>query len=364
MKKHVYSFGDGTADGDGKMKEVLGGKGAGLAEMSPRAACPCRPASPSPPKSAISISRTTTQVPEEIEEQMLQALAQARRSACGKKLGDAADPLLLSVRSGAKFSMPGMMNTILNLGLNDETIEGARSQERQSALRLRLLPPLHPDVRRSGARHRHARIRRSLRRAQEQDQGQARYRPHRRRSEGRHRRLQEARQEENRQAVSRRMPREQLQCRPRRRVPFLVERPRRSTTARWKRFPMSSAPPPTCRPWCSATWARLLHRRRLHAQSRHRRESFLRRVSGQRAGRRRGGRHPHAAAHLRAQELECRCLQPASRNHHQPGKALQRHAGFRVHHRRTASSTCCRRATASAPARRLYASRWRWWKKV
>ena len=77
----------------------------------------------------------------------------------GKKLGDAADPLLLSVRSGAKFSMPGMMNTILNLGLNDETTEGLFKENRQSAIRLRLLSSLHSNVRRGFAAHRHGEIR-------------------------------------------------------------------------------------------------------------------------------------------------------------------------------------------------------------
>ncbi|HWB86901.1 MAG TPA: pyruvate, phosphate dikinase [Bryobacteraceae bacterium] len=122
MKKYVYSFGNGTAEGDGTMKDVLGGKGAGLAEMS-------RAGVPVPPGFTISTEVCTIffdnnrTVPEEVEQQSATALAELERS-IGKKLGDAADPLLLSVRSGAKFSMPGMMNTILNLGLNDETTEG------------------------------------------------------------------------------------------------------------------------------------------------------------------------------------------------------------------------------------------------
>src|SRR5580704_11566597 len=122
MKKLVYSFGNGTADGDGKMKDVLGGKGAGLAEMS-------RAGVPVPPGFTISTEvcniyfQNDKKVPEEIEEQVSKALAQLEKR-IGKKLGDATDPLLLSVRSGAKFSMPGMMNTILNLGLNDATTEG------------------------------------------------------------------------------------------------------------------------------------------------------------------------------------------------------------------------------------------------
>ncbi|MSV29045.1 MAG: pyruvate, phosphate dikinase [Bryobacterales bacterium] len=121
MKKYVYSFGGGTADGDGKMKDILGGKGAGLAEM-------CRANLPVPPGFTISTEvcnlyfEAGNRVPDEIEKQMNTALAKLEKQA-GKKLGDAKDPLLLSVRSGAKFSMPGMMNTILNLGLNDITVE-------------------------------------------------------------------------------------------------------------------------------------------------------------------------------------------------------------------------------------------------
>ena len=122
MKKYVYWFGDGTADGDGTMKEVLGGKGAGLAEM-------CKAGVPVPPGFTISTEvcniyfENKNSVPQEIEDEMAKGLAKLEKS-LGKKLGDAKDPLLLSVRSGAKFSMPGMMNTILNLGLNDETTEG------------------------------------------------------------------------------------------------------------------------------------------------------------------------------------------------------------------------------------------------
>src|SRR5437763_2203667 len=122
MKKYVYSFGGGTADGDGKMKEVLGGKGAGLAEMS-------RAGVPVPPGFTISTEvcniffENGNKVPDEINRQVLKALAKLEEQ-IGKKLGDPENPLLVSVRSGAKFSMPGMMNTILNLGLNDETVEG------------------------------------------------------------------------------------------------------------------------------------------------------------------------------------------------------------------------------------------------
>jgi len=126
MKKVVYSFGNGTADGDGKMKDTLGGKGAGLAEMS-------RAKLPVPPGFTISTEvcniyfQNGNQVPGEINEQMLEALKTLEQR-MEQKLGDTTNPLLVSVRSGAKFSMPGMMDTILNLGLNDETVKALEAK--------------------------------------------------------------------------------------------------------------------------------------------------------------------------------------------------------------------------------------------
>ncbi len=122
MSKYVYSFGGGTADGDGTMKDTLGGKGAGLAEM-------CRAGVPVPPGFTIITDvcnvffDNNNKVPKEVDDQIWKAMEKVEKL-LGKKFGDAADPLLMSVRSGAKFSMPGMMNTILNLGLNDKTTEG------------------------------------------------------------------------------------------------------------------------------------------------------------------------------------------------------------------------------------------------
>jgi pyruvate,orthophosphate dikinase len=126
MKKYVYAFGAGTADGDGSMKDILGGKGAGLAEM-------CRAGVPVPPGFTISTEvcniffDNNRSVPKEIDEEMLAALDQLEER-MGQRLGDDQNPLLLSVRSGAKFSMPGMMNTILNLGMNDVTVEALRKK--------------------------------------------------------------------------------------------------------------------------------------------------------------------------------------------------------------------------------------------
>ena len=118
----VYSFGDGHADGDRTMKDLLGGKGANLAEMS-------RLGLPVPPGFTISTEVCThfyahrRSYPANLEARVRHALAKLERS-LGKHFGDAADPLLVSVRSGARVSMPGMMDTVLNLGLNDETVEG------------------------------------------------------------------------------------------------------------------------------------------------------------------------------------------------------------------------------------------------
>jgi pyruvate,orthophosphate dikinase len=121
LKKYVYFFGDGKADGDRRMRDLLGGKGAGLAEMT-------NAGLPVPPGFTISTPVCTVyydrkgKLPPSIDAEMAGSLKKLEKSA-GAKLGDSSNPLLVSVRSGAKFSMPGMMDTILNLGLNDRTVE-------------------------------------------------------------------------------------------------------------------------------------------------------------------------------------------------------------------------------------------------
>jgi len=120
--KHVYFFGGSTADGDGKMKELLGGKGANLAEM-------CKIGIPVPPGFTITTEvcaaylEAGNKIPEAAIPQIEETLKKVE-AAFGKKFGDPTDPLLVSVRSGAALSMPGMMNTILNLGLTDASVEG------------------------------------------------------------------------------------------------------------------------------------------------------------------------------------------------------------------------------------------------
>ncbi len=120
-KKFVYYFGDGKADGTGKMKDLLGGKGAGLANMVNLKF---------PVPSGFTITTEACNIyfenkkkyPAGLWDQVLANLKKVERS-MGAKLGDAKNPLLLSVRSGSKFSMPGMMDTVLNLGLNDTTLK-------------------------------------------------------------------------------------------------------------------------------------------------------------------------------------------------------------------------------------------------
>jgi pyruvate,orthophosphate dikinase len=122
MEKYVYYFGDGHAEGNAKMKEVLGGKGAGLAEMTNIGV-------PVPPGFTISTGVCTyfyehgKQYPPELQQQVQENLAAVEKSV-GRTLGDRDKPLLVSVRSGARASMPGMMDTILNLGLTDDTVQG------------------------------------------------------------------------------------------------------------------------------------------------------------------------------------------------------------------------------------------------
>jgi pyruvate, orthophosphate dikinase len=118
--KYVYFFGGGKADGHGKMKDDLGGKGAGLAEMT-NAGLPVPPGFTIQTEACREYMRSGG-VSKDVDRQMEEALAKLE-ALQGQQLGTGENPLLVSVRSGAKFSMPGMMDTILNLGLNDKSVE-------------------------------------------------------------------------------------------------------------------------------------------------------------------------------------------------------------------------------------------------
>ncbi|MDO8911378.1 MAG: pyruvate, phosphate dikinase [Phenylobacterium sp.] len=118
----VYSFGGGGADGDASMKNLLGGKGANLAEMS-SLGLPVPPGFTITTEACVHYYSNDKTYPEGLKEQVIAGLAKVE-TITGKVFGDAANPLLVSVRSGARASMPGMMDTVLNLGLNDQTVEG------------------------------------------------------------------------------------------------------------------------------------------------------------------------------------------------------------------------------------------------
>ncbi|HEY7969705.1 MAG TPA: pyruvate, phosphate dikinase, partial [Candidatus Limnocylindrales bacterium] len=121
-KRYIYAWGEGTAEGNGGMKDLLGGKGSGLAEMTIAGL-------PTPPGFTITTEACNDyfaggeQLPDGLWDDVLEAMREVERRS-GKGFGDPANPLLVSVRSGAKFSMPGMMDTVLNLGLNEQTLEG------------------------------------------------------------------------------------------------------------------------------------------------------------------------------------------------------------------------------------------------
>lgn len=122
MSKLVYFFGNGKAEGTGIMKDLLGGKGAGLAEMT-NINIPVPPGFTITTEGCVYYYKNNKQYPEGLQEQIDKNLEMLEQL-MGKKLGDHNDPLLVSVRSGAKISMPGMMDTVLNLGLNNETVKG------------------------------------------------------------------------------------------------------------------------------------------------------------------------------------------------------------------------------------------------
>ncbi|MBV7441107.1 pyruvate, phosphate dikinase [Weeksellaceae bacterium TAE3-ERU29] len=150
MKKYVYSFGGGKADGNESMKNLLGGKGANLAEMAGNEKLKL----PVPPGFTVTTEVCTyyydnnKQYPKELQQQILDALKQVE-DLMGKKYGAKENPLLLSVRSGARQSMPGMMDTVLNIGLSKDNIQGlieASGDERFAYDAYRRLIMMYADV--------------------------------------------------------------------------------------------------------------------------------------------------------------------------------------------------------------------------
>jgi len=125
-EQHVYTFGDGIAEGNASMKNILGGKGANLAEMT-NIGIPVPPGFTLSANTCVYFYQHQDQYPEGLSEQVQEALNKTE-NIMGRRFGDPENPLLFSVRSGARVSMPGMMDTVLNLGLNDDTIKGIIKQ--------------------------------------------------------------------------------------------------------------------------------------------------------------------------------------------------------------------------------------------
>jgi phosphoenolpyruvate synthase/pyruvate phosphate dikinase len=148
MTKNIYRFGQGESQGDASMKNLLGGKGANLAEMAGAGL-------PVPPGFTISTevcgraAERGGELPEELRGELSESIAWLEK-AMGARFGDPSNPLLVSVRSGAAVSMPGMMDTVLNLGLNDEVASALASDPPPCALGLGLVPSLRRDVRVGG----------------------------------------------------------------------------------------------------------------------------------------------------------------------------------------------------------------------
>ena len=224
MEKYVYFFGGGKADGNGTMKDVLGGKGAGLAEMT-NAGLPVPPGFTIVTSACRLYFQDGNKTPADILTQKDEALAKLE-ALQGQKLGDAQNPLLVSVRSGAKFSMPGMMDTILNLGMNDtvvEVIAAKTGNPRFAYDSYRRFIQMFGNVVMEIPKEKFEHV---FDGQKKKKHDQARHRPDRRRPEGRDRRLQESGAQGSRQGLPP-GPAGATEHVDRGRVPLLVQPPRR-----------------------------------------------------------------------------------------------------------------------------------------
>ena len=322
--KYVYSFGGGKADGNGKMKDVLGGKGAGLAEMT-NAGLPVPPGFTIQTEACREYMRTGA-ASKEVDRQMDEALAKLE-ALQGQKLGTGENPLLVSVRSGAKFSMPGMMDTILNLGLNDKSVEAlARrwNNPRFAADSYRRLIQMFGnvvlDIEKSAF--------------EEVFDAKKKQRKTKNDTDLTAKDLQEV-IVEYKKVVKKHAKRDFPQD-PREQLVMARDAVFRSwqndRAKHYRRINniddmLGTAVNVQC-DGVRQPGRYQRHRRGFHAQSCNRHERILRRIPDERAGRRRRLGRAHSSADPRTSENHAGRLQPAARNYHAAGKALQRHAGF------------------------------------
>ena len=226
-------------------------------------------------------------------DQALAALARSSRSS-GKRLGDPKIRCSSRCAPAREFSMPGMMDTVLNLGLNDETVEGLAQLTGDERFALRRLPPLHPDVRPHRAGHRPATASSTCSTKRRRSAGAKRHRYPRRRARADGRRVQADRQRRDRPHFPK--IRSSSFGWPSRRSSAPGGQARHRLPQLRTRSPTTWAPLSTCRRWSSATWATIALRASPSPATRHRREAALRRFPDERPGRGRGGRHPQHRA--------------------------------------------------------------------
>ncbi len=148
--KFVYFFGGKKSEGGLKLKNLLGGKGAGLADMS-NLGIPVPPGFTITTEVCTLFYKNNMKLPKGLDKEVVENIKKVEKI-MGAKFGDPKNPLLFSVRSGARVSMPGMMDTVLNLGLNEKTVEGLGEADKKPPFCIRLLPAFRPDVRGCRAR--------------------------------------------------------------------------------------------------------------------------------------------------------------------------------------------------------------------
>ena len=353
------SFGGGKADGNGKMKDDLGGKGAGLAEMT-NAGLPVPPGFTIQTEACREYMRSNG-VSTEVERQMDAALKQLEELQ-GQKLGKGENPLLVSVRSGAKFSMPGMMDTILNLGLNDQSVEALakRSNNPRFAYdsyrrfiqmfgNVVLEIPKHAfdEVFDAKKKQKKAKLdtdldAKALKEVIEEYKKVVKKHTKRDFPQDPHEQLVMARDavfrswQNDRAKHYRRINNIDDMLGTAVNVQAMVFGNLGDTSGTGVGFTRNPATGD---------------------------EGILRRVPGERAGRRRGRRHPHAGPHSRTARRSCPRSTTSCARSPRAWKSITRTCRTSSSPSRKASSTCCRPATASAPVRRPCASRSRWWTK-
>ncbi len=312
------------------MRDLLGGKGAGLAEMT-NAGLPVPPGFTITTEACNDYFTAGEQLPDGLWDDVLEAVREVERLT-GKGFGNAADPLLVSVRSGAKFSMPGMMDTVLNLGLNEETLHGLvalTGNERfgWDAYRrfIQMFGRIVMDVK--GERFDHALEAAKAARGAEQDTDLDRRRP-----QDADRGVQGDRPRGHRSRLPER-PERAARPRDQGRVRQLVRQAGDGLPQQPEDRPRPRHRGQRRDDGLRQHGRRLGDRRRLHPRPEHRREGAVRRVPHQRPGRGRRRRHPHRAEDLADADRHARGLRRVPAHRPAAREALPRRPGPRVHHR-------------------------------